>query len=101
MIEIVKMLLGMAIEDTSKDALLNHYINLALRLVLSYCNINAIASDYDGTIAELAVFLYKNKDNLGYSQKTEGERSITLIGSDIPEYIKEALPKPKIVIGGV
>lgn len=99
MIEIVKMLLNIDVADTSKDAILNHFVNQALKLTLSYCNVTILSNDYDGTIAELAVFLYKNKDNVGYKQKTEGERSITFETGGIPEYIKVALPIPKIKVG--
>ena len=97
MLEIVKMLLE--ISDDSKDELLNHFINQALMVALSYCNTSALSTEYDGTIADLAVYLYKNKDSVGYSQKTEGERGITFESGAIPEYIKLALPIPKIKVG--
>ena len=41
MLEIVKMLLGMDISDTSKDNLLNHFIKKATDIILGYCNIDA------------------------------------------------------------
>ena len=66
---------------------------------MSYCNVFELSAEYDGTIAELAVCLYKNKDSVGYKQKIEGERSITFEGGGIPEYIKSALPLPKIKVG--
>lgn len=99
MIETVKILLNIDIADTSKDAILNHFISQALKMALAYCNVNILSNEYDGTIAELAVYLYKNKDSVGYKQKTEGERSITFEGGGIPEYIKSALPLPKIKVG--
>lgn len=99
MLEIAKMLLGIDVADTSKDTILNHFINQALKLALSYCNVIELSAEYDGTITELAVYLYKNKDSVGYKQKIEGERSITFEGGGIPEYIKSALPLPKIKVG--
>ena len=99
MLEIVKMLIGIEIYDDSKDAILNHFINQALKVALSYCNVTELSAEYDGTIADLAVYLYKNKDSVGYRQKTEGERSVTYEGSGIPEYIKSALPLPRIKVG--
>lgn len=99
MLEIVKMLLGIDAADTSKDMILNHFINQALRLALSYCNVSELSAVYDGAIADLAVFLYKNKDSVGYRQKAEGERSVTYEGGGIPENIKSALPLPKIKVG--
>lgn len=99
MLETVKMLLGIDVADTSKDMILNHFINQALRLALSYCNVSELSAEYDGAIADLAVFLYKNKDSVGYKQKTEGERSVTYESGGIPENIKSALPLPKIKVG--
>ncbi|MEA4987648.1 MAG: phage head-tail connector protein [Anaerovorax sp.] len=98
MLETLKMLLGIDLVDTSKDNILNHFINQALRLALSYCNVTELSTEYNGTIADLAKYLYLNKDSVGYEQKVEGERSITY-ESGIPEYIKLALPMPKIKVG--
>lgn len=98
MLQTLKMLLGIDLADTSKDGILNHFINQALRLALSYCNVTELSTEYNDTIAELARYLYINKDSMGYSQKTEGERSVSFeIG--IPEYIKVALPIPRIKVG--
>ncbi len=99
MIRIVKILLGIDLTDTSKDDVLDHFIGLARKMALSYCNCVYISSEYDEVIAELAVYLYKNKDGTGYKQKTEGERSVTYQDGAIPEYIKSALPLPKIKVG--
>ena len=98
MLQTLKMLLGIDLVDTSKDGILNHFINQALRLALSYCNVTELPTEYNDTIAELARYLYINKDSMGYSEKTEGERSITY-ESGIPEYIKSALPIPRIKVG--
>jgi len=45
-LEIVKMLLGMDISDTSKDNLLNHFIKKATDIILGYCNIDALPEQY-------------------------------------------------------
>ncbi len=100
MLAIVKMLLGIDLDDASKDDVLNHFIGLALKMALSYCYISEISEEYNGAIAELAVYLYKNKDSTGYKQKSEGERSVTYQDGAIPEYIKSSLPLPKIKVGG-
>lgn len=99
MLDIVKMLLGIEAYDDLKDGILNHFINQALKVALAYCNVAELPTEYDDTIADLAVYLYKNKDSVGYKQKTEGERSVTFEGGGIPEYIKSALPLPKIKVG--
>ncbi len=100
MLEVLKILLGMESADTLKDALLQYYLQQARIMAEEFCNITELPERYDSTIINLAFYLYRNQDVLGYSQKSEGERSISLNSSGIPDYIKEALPKPKIMIGG-
>ena len=100
MLEVLKILLRMESADTSKDALLQYYLQQARIMAEEFCNITELPERYDSTIINLAFYLYRNQDVLGYSQKSEGERSISLNSSGIPDYIKEALPKPKIMIGG-
>ena len=99
MLEIVKMLLSIETSDTSKDDLLNHFINQALKSALAYCNVTELLPEHDDTIADLAVYFYKNRDSLGYKQQIQGDRSVTFEGGGIPEYIKSALPLPKIKVG--
>ena len=99
MLEIVKMLLGIEASDTSKDGILNHFINQALKAALTYCNVTELPPEHDDTIADLAVYFYKNRDSLGYKQQVQGERSVTFEGGGIPEFIKSALPLPRIKVG--
>jgi len=49
--------------------------------------------------ADLAVFLYNNRDLEGITKKTEGEKSLTIINA-IPESIRLALPPPRIRVVG-
>ena len=100
MLEVLKILLRIASEDTSKDALLQYDLQQARIMAEELCNITELPERYDSTIINLAFYLYRNQDVLGYSQKSEGEKSISLISSGIPDYVKDALPKPKVVIGG-
>jgi hypothetical protein len=99
MLEIVKMLLGIEASDTSKDEILNHFISQALKSALAYCNVTELLPEQDDTIADLAVYFYKNRDSLGYKQQIQGDRSVTFEGGGIPVYIKSALPLPKIKVG--
>ena len=99
MLEIVKMLLEIETFDTLKDDLLNHFIKQALKTALVYCNVTELPPEHDDTIADLAVYFYKNRDSLGYKQQVQGERSVTFAGGGIPEFIKLALPLPKIKVG--
>ena len=87
MLEIVKMLLGIEASDTAKDGILNHFINQAFKIANSYCNVTELLPEHDDTIADLAVYFYKNRDSLGYKQQIQGERSVTFEGGGIPEYI--------------
>lgn len=98
MLETVKMLLGIDVADTSKDSILNHFIAQALKIALAYCNVTELTAEYDDSIADLAVYLYNNRDSVGYRQMTEGDRSVTYEAGGIPEYIKAALPLPSIKV---
>ena len=100
MLEVLKLLLGMESKDISKDAILQYYLQQARMLAEGYCNITELPERYDSTITNLAYYLYRNQDMLGYAEKTEGDRSIRFTSSNMPDYIKDALPTPKIVIGG-
>lgn len=57
-----------------------------------------LSEDYNGTITDFAVYLYKNKDSEGISKKMEGEKSVTF-EEGFPDFIKLALPLPKIKVG--
>lgn len=97
-LETVKMLLEIAVDDISKDNILNHYIKKATDMALGYCNTDFLPETYNGTLADFAVFLYNNRDMEGISRKTEGEISVSMEGA-IPKAIRLALPLPKIKVG--
>jgi len=99
MLELVKLLLGIETFDIAKDDLINHFINQSSKTALAYCNVTELLPEYDDTIADLAVYFYKNRDSLGYKQQVQGERSVTYEGGGIPEFIKLALPLPRIKVG--
>jgi hypothetical protein len=99
MLEIMKLLLGLDKSDLSQDNILNHFIDQALMVAYAYSNVAALPTQYYGTIVDLAVYLYLNRDSVGYSRKVQGERSVTFEDGWIPEYIKSALPLPKIKVG--
>lgn len=99
MLELIKLLLNIEPYDISKDDLLNHFFKQASRIALAYCNVTELSPEHDDTIAELAVYFYKNRDSLGYKQQVQGERSVTFEGGGIPEYIKSVLPLPRIKVG--
>lgn len=97
-LDLLKRLLGVALTDVSKDDIFNHYLKKAKSNILGYCNIVDLPVAYDDVVVDYAVYLYKNKDSEGLSQKREGERGATY-ESGIPQSIRLALPLPKIKVG--
>ena len=101
MIEIIKLLLGIETLDTSLDDILAFYKEQAYLMACEYCNVDNLPIKYDNTISLLAVYLYRNKDSLGYKSKSEGEKSISFNSDGIPEYIKVGLPTPRLRVPNV
>ncbi|AKL96137.1 phage gp6-like head-tail connector protein [Clostridium aceticum] len=99
MLELMKTLLSIRIDETSKDTLLEHFLSKAQIIIKGYCNISNIPEKYNHVIVDYAIYLYKNKDSEGYKEKSEGERKVKYDGA-IPESIRFALPLPKIKVGG-
>jgi hypothetical protein len=97
MLELMKELLG--IYDEFKDNILNHYLNKSQIAIKQYCNIDEIPESLNDIIVDLAIFFYKNRNNEGLIQQTQGSRSQTLVDG-IPESIKSCLPLPKVKVIG-
>ena len=55
MLENIKMLLGIKIEDTSKDLIINYWINYYSRMVLKYCHIDDLNEDLQGIIEQMVI----------------------------------------------
>lgn len=62
MLENIKMLLGIAPEDKSKDTLINYYINSLTKKVLKYCNLSNLPEDVIPFIENKVVLLLKAPD---------------------------------------
>lgn len=97
MLELMKQLLN--ITDSSKDAILNFYLDKAILAIKSYSCIDVIPEQYNNAIVDLAVFFYKNKDKTGITSLSQGSRTQSIVDG-IPESIKACLPKPKIRVVG-
>ncbi|MFT4413907.1 phage head-tail connector protein [Fredinandcohnia humi] len=94
----MKRLLEIDDTDLTKDEHLLHYYNRAKIAILHYCNVNELPIQYEETIVDYAIFLYKNRNSEGMNQIRQGERSATYeLG--IPLSIRSALPLPKIKVG--
>lgn len=91
---LIKNLLGIAIEDTSKDTILNFYITKSQNAIKKSCRIDDLTG-LDNQTVELAIYYYQNKDMVGIKQATQGSRSQTLTDG-IPQSIKDTLPLPYI-----
>ena len=101
LLSLLKIILEMDIDDTSKDDLLNFYITKAQNVIMKYCVLTEdeyLAVNLTNQTAELAMFYYKNKKNSGLKSKAEGTRNFTYSESAIPTDIKETLPLPMITL---
>lgn len=102
MIEILKELLSIA--DSSKDTILTHYLNKSKKSIQSYLNYTneefiLIGDKFETQIIDLTMFYYKNRNNQGIIQQSQGSRSFT-IERGIPKEIKDSLPLPRIRVVG-
>lgn len=97
-LELMKGLLGMDRWDTSKDTILLHYVTKSRDNILGYCNITDLPPSYDHVVIDYAIYLYRNRDSIGVSQRREGEKSVTY-EEGIPQSIRLALPLPRIKVG--
>ncbi len=97
MLDIMKQLLG--IEGSDKDFVLQHYLSKSENIIKGYCGIDDILEQYECTIIDYAIYLYRNRDAEGITSQSQGSRSATFT-HDIPETIKTALPKPRVKVVG-
>lgn len=97
-IRIMKQLLHMDLLDEYQEELLVHFIKKATSSILGYCNIDTLPLGYDDVVTDYAVYLYRNRDSDGLTQKREGERTVTY-QSGIPDNIRLSLPLPRIKVG--
>jgi hypothetical protein len=97
-LDLMKRLLGIDSTDVSKDDIYTHYLNKASSNILGYCNIDLLPSAYEDVVVDYAVYLYKNRDSVGVTQKQEGERAAKY-EPGIPASIRLALPLPRIKVG--
>ncbi|MCI1693307.1 head-tail connector protein [Aneurinibacillus aneurinilyticus] len=97
-IDLMKNLLQIESADATRDMILLHYIQKARSNILGYCNVNELPSIYDFIVVDYAVYLYRNRDAVGMTRKTEGEKSVSY-EEMIPMSIRLALPLPRIKVG--
>lgn len=95
MLDLIKELINIDTDDTSKDNILNHYLSKSQIAIKQYCNIEEIPESLNDIVVDLAIFFYRNRDKEGVKQVSQGSRSQTLV-DDIPGSIKSCLPLPKL-----
>ena len=80
MLDKIKMLLGIAEDDDSKDDLLDVYINLCKDDAINFCNL----SDYDSKLDSVVISMVIERYN---ARGTEGLSSVS--GSGVNEHYKD------------
>ena len=83
-LEKLKKLLGIPLEDNSKDFLLEFILEDTEQIIKDYCNIKEVPEELNNTVLRMAIDLYRNKNpgeednSLGsISSITEGDTSIS------------------------
>lgn len=98
MLELFYALLGSEITED----IANFYIIKSQNAIKNYLNISMTEDEiatYQNQIIELALFFYKNRNDIGKIQSSQGSRSQTL-KDGIPDSIKCTLPMPKVKVIG-
>jgi len=98
---LLKVILEMNAQDNSVDGILNFYIIKAKNSIMSYCVMTEEdywAIDLTNQTAELALFYYKSKKNIGIKSKVEGIKSYTYTNDAIPISILATIPLPRITL---
>ena len=100
MLDLVKELLSMALVDTSKDTILNFYILKSKQAIVSYKNKDYADELFEliftNQCVELAIYYYKNRDNVGLSSISQGGRSLSKETNSIPIAIVSSLGLPYV-----
>ena len=102
MLDDVKVLCEIPINDSSKDKLLSIYIRKAITAIKYYLNNDKFTDEYikdnfQDAIVELVTTSYENKDNKNVKSYTEGKQSITYQDNTnftITEDVANLLPVP-------
>lgn len=93
------------LEYASEDIIYKEYIEKAEKSIQSYLNYKSdefkqAKEDFVIQIADLAKYYYRNKDNVGINQMSQGSRSVSYTTKGIPQEIKDSLPLPRIRVVG-
>lgn len=73
----LKMMLGIAAEDTSMDAVLHFMLDSVTERIVNYCHIDALPDGLTHTAVEMAMELYRTQ-NAGAADAARAINSVTL-----------------------
>lgn len=106
MLEDIKILTGIDLEDDSKDDLLNLYIKRAIYTIKNYLNNDRLTDEDIETLHREAIVSLvvdaqriESSGNKGIKSQTQGARSVTYADEksfSITDDIKAILPVPKV-----
>jgi hypothetical protein len=85
----VKILLGIDVNDTSQDNVLNLYLSRATNFVLNYCNLEEIPVGLDSVVEDIAILKYRLKGVEGIKSEGKGSLSESYIDSLPLDIIRE------------
>ncbi|WP_027725432.1 phage head-tail connector protein [Tuberibacillus calidus] len=88
-LENVKILLGIDVNDTSQDNVLNLYLSRATNFVLNYCNLEEIPVGLDSVVEDIAILKYRLKGVEGIKSEGKGSLSESYIDSLPLDIIRE------------
>lgn len=78
MLENIKMLLAIASDDTSKDAIINYWINYYTKMIIKYCHITELNEDLTLILEQMIVQRLGGFGTTSTStEKQDGVKSIT------------------------
>lgn len=85
----LKVLVDIAVTDTSKDGLLRFVLEDIEEIILNYCNIRALPKGLEKTAYRMAMDLYRN-ENLGAEDSAGGRVTAVTEGDTRVEFDKGA-----------
>ncbi|MBU5440297.1 phage head-tail connector protein [Tissierella sp. MSJ-40] len=88
-LEKLKKLLGIPLEDDSKDFLLEFTLEDVEQIIKDYCNIKEVPGELNNTMLRMAVDLYRN-ENLGEEESSLGSVSSIADGDTTVSYKSSA-----------
>lgn len=105
MLDLLKQLLGISLVDTSKDTILNLYLDMAKKSIVTYKNkaytVIEFEAVYSNEACLLAQYYYINKSMAGLSSVSQGGRSMSKESFElIPSFLKASLGLPFIGVLG-